>query len=919
MSSVQTKLAISAHPDDPSLLLSGESLEDFISRCVSQFKYEESRNVPAKSTDINRLELVIRQINEGINTEANGNRHVCLMHILQLAYTIHHYVYRLRQFRNDRHLDQEVYNDYVIRIKATLDELVRDSYDDEKRKLEVVFGLVDAIAELFITELAIFGVNPDAKTHEEAKTIRKFIASLLTNLVFGNAPAKRRLTTYNGFIDQVTRVIRESPNLTVFYAALVRNLSWMADHSMKQHLTIVVPALTLAAVRAHANGDTKGLLATLSALWNLGSHSLENKKAICEGKKFLPLVISLLDCEPANTVMVENASGILKYACAYLTKKSELLAQAHNAKLVRQLLVLLNSPSFTVVLNALSALSHLTEQDPQTQMKLIHNVPAMQLFERLRNSTREDIRNTVRVVLTNLHSSPVSGYTYSMPSSARAGAMTNSTPAYYHGGHYTMQHSHQPYGGMTPGGYAGTSAAFGTLPRTRGGFPGEPQFSSTRKDASEFSRGVSVPPPNMSEVDADIFLRDVTFEAGHNIPESLLGTRSGSVQSLVEDLPAGETSWQSSVNTDAQNSSTEMSPVSVSEIPDSPTEFAAKQAAKQFGMFNLDTNDAQTDPEGYYGMFNSERTDEALSRAITDALPKSSTTTGPCSLQSTPRLPKPAKKIVTAPVFNDLPRSPDCGSDIDFDESSIVEEPSPPRASATSSLASTDGSSETTGISDSKNYMSEVSTATSGRLSLRPRSPAAMTMPMPSTLEAVMAASSLLQSPSTMEKLRDASRLVTRDDVDFDDDDYDEGALSDDSYCGSSADIVQLEDLTAVPHDIDAAFQAEKLIIDCGSLSRPGNKNFKLEAGKRAVKGSEKAKNVKIGLLSAATIKRLSKSRNPLPQAAPSPASRLPVASKSAARVSPFNYKEPVAAERKPSTTKPPNGNTTGKILVTTV
>jgi hypothetical protein len=146
--------------------------------------------------------------------------------------------------------------------------------------------------------------------------------------------------------------------------------------------------------------------------------------------------------------------------------------------------------------------------------------------------------------------------------------------------------------------------------------------------------------------------------------------------------------------------------------------------------------------------------------------------------------------------------------------------------------------------------------------------------------------------------------------------DEDDGELSEDSFCCSSEDIVALEDLTAVPDDVDQAFQAEKVIIDCGSLSKGLRQSSKLPRSSAAsITSADKSTNVKIGLLSAATIKRLSKSRNPLPMIQSKTSSNK---SKSA-RVSPFNYKEPTSLPPPPSTDKSQNSSKSHKLLVTTV
>lgn len=93
---------------------------------------------------------------------------------------------------------------------------------------------------------------------------------------------------------------------------------------MVTFLAGTVPALSKSAVRAGKAKEEKCLLANLSALWNLASHSTGNKKSMCETDGFLKLLVSLLTKEPQQTVMAENASGILKYLCS----KSRLEATA---------------------------------------------------------------------------------------------------------------------------------------------------------------------------------------------------------------------------------------------------------------------------------------------------------------------------------------------------------------------------------------------------------------------------------------------------------------------------------------------------------------------------------------------------------------------------------------------------------------
>lgn len=89
----------------------------------------------------------------------------------------------------------------------------------------------------------------------------------------------------------------------------------MADAQMVAFLAGTVPALSKSAVRAGQSKEEKCLMANLSALWNLASHSVENKKVMCETEGFLKLLVALLESDPLHTAVTENASGILKYLC----------------------------------------------------------------------------------------------------------------------------------------------------------------------------------------------------------------------------------------------------------------------------------------------------------------------------------------------------------------------------------------------------------------------------------------------------------------------------------------------------------------------------------------------------------------------------------------------------------------------------
>lgn len=73
-----------------------------------------------------------------------------------------------------------------------------------------LIGVLDAVAELLIFEIDAFDIDCPV----ENRTIRKLIASTLTNLTFGNAQSKRRLCSHPNLIEYTIRIIDNSHGLT---------------------------------------------------------------------------------------------------------------------------------------------------------------------------------------------------------------------------------------------------------------------------------------------------------------------------------------------------------------------------------------------------------------------------------------------------------------------------------------------------------------------------------------------------------------------------------------------------------------------------------------------------------------------------------------------------------------------------------
>uniref|UniRef100_A0AC34GDT8 Uncharacterized protein n=1 Tax=Panagrolaimus sp. ES5 TaxID=591445 RepID=A0AC34GDT8_9BILA len=326
-------------------------------------------------------------------------------------------------------------------------------------------------------------------------------------------------------------------------------------------------------------------------------------------------------------------------------------------------------------------------------MKLTKSQPRT-LLDKLRNSVHDEVRNTVKELLNHLNQSSIGGY-YSMPRNPQQTMnmyySTTSESAYSSGGStllptrgYQQQYPivvHPvnpfiPYSPQHPQ-HHHQQQQQNTLPKSMRIFKSEQQQRDTV--------------PSHSQDLSSQFLRDINLEAGRDIPESLLATRSGSVQSLTDEIGT-DSSWRSSENTDAPNSA-DLSPVSESEIPDSPTEFAMKQvaiSAQKYGhrsrkeSSNPGSYNNDEDEEDLYGIkMHHDKTE--LSQAIVNALPPPKQSM-PHSLQSTPRLPKPSN-VIPQQLFRE--ELQDEISDIDFDDESFNDEPVPPPSSIPSSSSTT--------------------------------------------------------------------------------------------------------------------------------------------------------------------------------------------------------------------------------------
>ncbi|CAB3408464.1 unnamed protein product [Caenorhabditis bovis] len=573
--------------DDPYVRFREEDIvdvDDAITVMLSSLRFEHNRKIVPTERDDDALRRLHEKIFAIITRETDDHRRRRLKRALPASNCIREQVFYLRRSPTSPSPS------YFHRLSAALDTIVKDSFEEEYRKVATILGLVEALAEVLILEIHTFGVSNSH--HNEHRSIRKLIANALTNLTYGQIHSKRRLCAYDGFIRCVVRIIIESPNVTQVYAGLVRNLSWMADAEMSESLRPTVHALAIAAVHANKNRDEGCVKATLSALWNLASHSVENKRTICDTPNFLALLASLLSTDVRHTGIGESATGILKYVSQYLANTSSHL-ELRNI-LLTGLISLLGSPTFTILTNTLGAIANLISKDPHLQNVLRHDMNAIQQLNLLRNSNREDVRAAVKNVL-NAVNQPT-GHTRFGEMSCSMGAATGMTMM------DPMMHSHHTY-------HSASTASPRLLPlRATRASPGRfmqqlhpPQSSIDQRSCSlprHFAGGFAQPPQGMM---AQSYTRTVeTQEMFMNQPEAIqeqnddpivetqsetaMGTRSNSARSLGSADPGSVMNtggWNSTIDT-AANSSRALSPVSFSEIPASPTMCTQ--------VFNLPTN-----------------------------------------------------------------------------------------------------------------------------------------------------------------------------------------------------------------------------------------------------------------------------------------------------------------------------------------
>jgi hypothetical protein len=131
-------------------------------------------------------------------------RSVFIKEIAQFARSIYSHVLVLTQYFN--HEDDNNYElifNSATEAQQALTKILRLSFNEEYRNAEVSLGLVNAICQLLVLDVAVFGLKKDKMTYET----RRLIGNTLTNFTFGNIKVKLKICSHDGFLATATKLI----------------------------------------------------------------------------------------------------------------------------------------------------------------------------------------------------------------------------------------------------------------------------------------------------------------------------------------------------------------------------------------------------------------------------------------------------------------------------------------------------------------------------------------------------------------------------------------------------------------------------------------------------------------------------------------------------------------------------------------
>ena len=106
--------------------------------------------------------------------------------------------------------------------------------------------------------------------------------------------------------------------------SLLRNLSWKADEKSKEILQEIGSVKLLLKVAMESKREST-LKSALSALWNLSSHSVDNKIEICTTDGVLEFLVTLLNYKSQSKTLtvLENAGGVFRNISSHLSSRED--------------------------------------------------------------------------------------------------------------------------------------------------------------------------------------------------------------------------------------------------------------------------------------------------------------------------------------------------------------------------------------------------------------------------------------------------------------------------------------------------------------------------------------------------------------------------------------------------------------------
>ncbi|GMR53205.1 hypothetical protein PMAYCL1PPCAC_23400, partial [Pristionchus mayeri] len=576
----------------------GIAVEEAIIAQLKELNLVGRRSNEADQRDAYELGQVYDQVRSIIQRDTDMTRKSKLEDLVDPSEVLRHLVTELT-YDVDHRKAAIVLGEWTITIHLAPSRLIVPVKSLLKEGM--VAGVVEAAAELLVLEVSQWGAGASMDHHHvngnrrnERREVRKQIASVLTNLTFGSPPMKRLVADYDGFMEAVIEIIENAPNLVPPYSNLLRNVSWPTCKGMNS-LFNATPALTKAAVEAHRRKEEKSVKSTLSAIWNIvGSGGEECVRRVVETEGFVDMLIQLLSMDAQRTLVVEYSTGILKYASAELVRGNKLeLCSSVRARLLHRLLPLLRASSMTIVKNALCAVSEVAAKDPFTVVKYMDNI-AKGSLEKLQLSNDNDIRRPAKAILSRISSGEYGGGGGVMSRSAHVGNGREMSASMRTDRLLPRRSPYcPPVGGGVPNGERGeirvslmeapmsSSHRASSLPRhfnegVRGGGGMSSRGTTANGGGGQEEEVLGANGPPTLEVE-----REREGEGGEEYDYddeddelSTQVTRSGSMENIDDDgLSHDISGFQSNVET--ANNSCRLSPISYSDLPDSPTQCAA--------------------------------------------------------------------------------------------------------------------------------------------------------------------------------------------------------------------------------------------------------------------------------------------------------------------------------------------------------